>query len=229
MNIFDKIKISTNRVLNNIFKVSSVETLEYQKRKMEDVLEEANHSLNNLKGKNKQKEEELKENEVNLVTLLSMAKTWKKDLEKKDSLSEKRALTEALQRSCALHDQTEKENEMLKKQITINNKIISDIEKKIELYSSKIDDINKNIDVLKAKAEYAENIKNFKKISKSLECDANLKNIEKDIDAEYFTAEFELQELDEKDVQNQDIEGFIENNTKEDKFSVFLNKLDNIK
>ena len=229
MNIFDKIKISTNRVLNNIFKVSNIETLEYQKRKMEDVLEEANHSLNNLKGKNKQKEEELKENEVNLVTLLSMAKTWKKDLEKKDSLSEKRALTEALQRSCTLHDQTEKENEMLKKQITINNKIISDIEKKIELYSSKIDDINKNIDVLKAKAEYAENIKNFKKISKSLECDANLKNIEKDIDAEYFTAEFELQELDEKDVQNQDIEGFIENNTKEDKFSIFLNKLDNIK
>jgi len=229
MNIFDKIKISTNRILNNIFKVSNVETLEYQKRKMEDVLEEANHSLNNLKGKNKQKEEELKENEVNLVTLLSMAKTWKKNLEKKDSLSEKRALTEALQRSCVLHDQTEKENEMLKKQIAINNKIISDIEKKIELYSSKIDDINKNIDVLKAKAEYAENIKNFKKISKSLECDANLKNVEKDIDAEYFTAEFELQELDEKDVQNQDIEGFIKNNTKEDKFSIFLNKLDNIK
>lgn len=229
MNIFDKMKISTNRVLNNIFKVSNVETLEYQKRKMEDVLEEANHSLNNLKGKNKQKEEELKENEVNLATLLSMAKTWKKDLERKDSLSEKRALTEALQRSCVLHDQTEKENEMLKKQIAINNKIISDIEKKIELYSLKIDDINKNIDVLKAKAEYAENIKNFKKISKSLECDANLKNVEKDIDAEYFTAEFELQELDEKDAQNQDIESFIENNTKEDKFSIFLNKLDNIK
>ena len=229
MNIFDKMKISTNRVLNNIFKVSNVETLEYQKRKMEDVLEEANHSLNNLKGKNKQKEEELKENEVNLATLLSMAKTWKKDLERKDSLSEKRALTEALQRSCVLHDQTEKENEMLKKQIAINNKIISDIEKKIELYSLKIDDINKNIDVLKAKAEYAENIKNFKKISKSLECDANLKYVEKDIDAEYFTAEFELQELDEKDAQNQDIESFIENNTKEDKFSIFLNKLDNIK
>lgn len=227
MNIFEKIKITTNRVLNNVFKVSNIETLNYQKEKMENILNKAIENLNNIKGKNKQKESLLARNKTNLKALVLISRDWNDVLKEKTSLKEEKdEATQELKKCYEFYEQTEKDNQLLKKQIEVNEKIIADIENKIELYRSKIIAIEKNIDVLEAKAEYAENIKNFKKISKTLKCDGDLKDISQKIDADYYAAEFDLQDLEKEEKESQDIQDFIEKNTESSCFSDFLKMIE---
>ena len=79
MNKLERVKIVTGRVFNSIFKVNNIEKLLMAREQMEETLRDAKEKLCEAKGKNKQKEEEIKEIDNNLKELVSIGKKLDKN------------------------------------------------------------------------------------------------------------------------------------------------------
>lgn len=79
------------------------------------------------------------------------------------------------------------------------DKLITQVESKVAIYETKIDSLFKNINILKSKAEFTENVNDFKNVIKKLGC-KDIGDIKDQIDADFYTSEFELNEISKDEI-----------------------------
>ena len=203
MNKLERVKIVTGRVFNSIFKVNNIEKLVMARGQMEETLRDAKEKLCEAKGKNKQKEEEIKEIDNNLKELVSIGKKL-----------DKNKVSEAAE----LYKDEKNKKELLLKSIKINEKIIKQLEDKVNIYQNKINDLKRNIDVLEMKQNYTDNLKEYKKIAKKLDV-GDIKDISKEIDEEFYASEFEVKNIEE---EGKNVEDFIATNSDKNDYDEFM-------
>ena len=203
MNKLERVKIVTGRVFNSIFKVNNIEKLLMAREQMEETLRDAKEKLCEAKGKNKQKEEEIKEIDNNLKELVSIGKKL-----------DKNKVSEAAE----LYKDEKNKKELLLKSIKINEKIIKQLEDKVNIYQNKINDLKRNIDVLEMKQNYTDNLKEYKKIAKKLDV-GDIKDISKEIDEEFYASEFEVKNIEE---EGRNVEDFIATNSDKNDYDEFM-------
>lgn len=203
MNKLERVKIVTGRVFNSIFKVNNIEKLLMAREQMEETLRDAKEKLCEAKGKNKQKEEEIKEIDYNLKELVSIGKKL-----------DKNKVSEAAE----LYQDEKNKKELLLKSIKINEKIIKQLEDKVNIYQNKINDLKRNIDVLEMKQNYTDNLKEYKKIAKKLDV-GDIKDISKEIDEEFYASEFEVKNIEE---EGKNVEDFIATNSDKNDYDEFM-------
>ena len=207
MNKLERVKIVFGRIFNGVFKVNNIEKLIMAKEKMEETLADAQSKLCEAKGKNKQKEEEIKEIEKNIKDLIEISK--KLNEEKK---------TAKVAEAAELYKEEKNKLDLLNKSLKINEKLVKQIEDKVKIYQDKINDLKRNIDVLEMKQNYTDNLKEYKKIAKKLDV-GDIKDISKEIDEDFYASEFEVKNIEES---GKNVEDFVAENGKTDDYDEFM-------
>lgn len=207
MRKLERVKIVFERVFNGVFKVNNIEKLLKSKEYMEQTLADAESKLCEAKGKNKQKEEEIKETEKNIKDLIEISKKLNKEKN-----------TAKLKEAAELYKEEKSKLDMLSKSLKINDKLIKQMEDKVKIYCEKINDLKRNIDVLEMKQNYTDNLKEYKKIAKKLDV-GDIKDISKEIDEDFYTSEFEVKNIEEN---GKNVEDFVAENGKSDDYAEFM-------
>lgn len=207
MSKLERIKIVFERIFNKIFKVNNVEKLIAAREKMEDTLKDAEDKLFEAQGKNKQKEEEIKEIEKNIADLIDVSK--KLNAEGKN---------EKVSEAAELYKEEKNKKDLLLKSLKINEKIVKQLEDKVKIYREKINDLKRNIEVLEMKQNYTDNLKEYKKIAKKLDV-GDIKDISKEIDEEFYASEFEVKNMEENE---KNVEDFVAENGIKDEHEEFM-------
>lgn len=174
---------------------------------MEDTLKDAEDKLFEAQGKNKQKEEEIKEIEKNIADLIDVSK--KLNAEGKN---------EKVSEAAELYKEEKNKKDLLLKSLKINEKIVKQLEDKVKIYREKINDLKRNIEVLEMKQNYTDNLKEYKKIAKKLDV-GDIKDISKEIDEEFYASEFEVKNMEENE---KNVEDFVAENGIKDEHEEFM-------
>lgn len=203
MSKLERVRIVFERIFNKVFRVNNIEKLIAGKERMEETLRDAEEKLFEAQGKNKQKEEEIKEIEKNIKDLIEVSKGLNK---------------EKVKEAAELYKEEKNKKELLLKSLKINEKIVKQLEDKVKIYREKINDLKRNIEVLEMKQSYTDNLKEYKKIAKKLDV-GDIKDISKEIDEEFYASEFEVKSIEET---GKNVEEFIAENGKGDDYEEFM-------
>lgn len=194
MKKLERIKIVWNRMFNKVFNVKNIEKLEAQKSEMEKVLQESKEELSKQKGKKKVIDDKIQEHKNDLEKLKETCKSIKED-----EMMNKDIKNQKLKEGFDLYKKCEDELKVKEQQSELMDKLITQVEGKVAIYETKIDSLFKNINILKSKAEFTENVNDFKNVIKKLGC-KDIGDIKDQIDADFYTSEFELNEISKDEI-----------------------------
>ena len=189
MKKLERVKIVWNRMFNKVFNVKNIEKLEAQKDEMERILIDSKGELSRQKGKKQVIDDKIEEYKKDLEKLKETCKSIKED-----EIMNKDIKNQKLKEGFDLYKKCEDELKIKEQQSELMNKLITQVENKINVYEAKINSLFKNISILRSKAEFTENVNDFKNVIKKLGC-KDVGDIKDQIDAEFYSSEFELDDI----------------------------------